>query len=226
MNYNSAYLWEQGKTEEISRVSVVLQHVEVKRKQVVLACICEGGRQGECGVTESGYFTEGLVEWFHRDFLKLCENKRREEEVEKLLQKEVERLKEEVHKYVQKKGQESEVNYFGMIFWESRFWTFAQGSCEAYLLNKRFNRKNMRRIGALWEKSRSVYWAGQIQRKVGILLCTSNYLQGVSEENALEVLNPDGEIKEERMQKRLEELWREKVLQGESDPTGAILIHT
>ena len=225
MNYTSAYLWEQGKTGEISRVSVVLQQVEVKNKQVVLACVCEGSTQGECGVTESGYFTEGLVEWFHRDFLKLCENKRRVEEVEKLLQKEVERLKAEVQKYIQKKGQKSYVNYFGMIFWENQFWTFTQGSCEAYLLNKRFNRKNMRRI-QIQCSQQSNYWTGQIQRKVGVLLCASNYLQGVSQETALEVLNPEGELKEERMQKRLEELWREKVLQGKWGPTGAIWIHT
>ncbi len=224
MNYNSAFLWEKGSCEEFSTISLVLQHAVIRHRQVLLVCICEGSVQGECGVTESGYFTEGLVEWFHKKFLILCEKKRKEEEIERLLRHEVERLSSDVQKYVQRKGGESVVQFTGMLFWDHLFWAFAQGDCPMYLVNKRFNRRQIKRIG---DKSEGVTcFYGKIQRKVGILFCTSDYLKGIETEDVLDVLSMDGEVNEERMKKRLNELWKEDLFRGGERSVGAVYVHT
>ena len=224
MNYNSAYLWEKGSGEAFSSISLVLQHAVVRHKQVMLVCICESGVPNECGVTESGYFTEGLVEWFHKTFLKLCERKGKEEDTERLLRREVERLKGEVQGFVQRKGMMSLLHFAGMLFWENLFWAFGQGDCQMYLLNRRFNRKQIKRINEEWEQD--TYFSGKIQRKVGILFCTSGYLQAMKTEDVLEVLSMDGEITEERMQRRLTELRKEVIYRGEETSVGAVYVHT
>ena len=164
MEYYSNFIWEKG-NEEGMRVSLVLQHAQVCKRQVLLVCVCESSNEGETGVTESGYFTEGLVEWFHRSFLKRCERKLSDEEVEKLLHGEVIRLQEEAGHFVARKGLTAQLHYWGILLWGNRFWIFGKGSCEGYLLNLRFRRKHLRRLENL-EQAEQHRYAGQPKQQM------------------------------------------------------------
>ncbi len=277
MEYFSNFIWEKGK-ESCSRVSLVLQHVLVRKKAVLLACVCESDNAGEIGVTESGYFTEGLIEWFHRGFLKQCERKITENEVEKLLQQEIPRLEKDIRRFDEKKGIEEALHYWGILLWENHFWIFQRGKCEGYLVNKRFQRKHLKRLGVYGENAviptvcpmsvemermkeygavleentdtmipaqkwqsaicgdntelfrqnrlQSEWLSGDIQRGVGILLCTSDFISCMEPEEVVEVLDLEGNISEQRIKRRLQELGEENVRRGATRSVGAIYLRT
>ena len=223
MEYYSNFIWEKDNSG-CCRVSLVLQHVIVRKKSVALACVCESENAGEAGVTESGYFTEGLVEWFHKHFLKKCEGKMSEAEVEKLLQTEVRRLLKEEEGFLKKRKLQGQLHYWGILLWESQFCLFCRGTCEGYLINKRFGKKNIRRLGG--ELQQEQWFSGRLQRNLGLLLCTAGFMETLEKEEAAEVLNFDGEASDDRLEKRLRELWRENSSRGGKRIAGAIYLHT
>lgn len=226
MKYNSAYLWEKSSCEEAMPISVLLQQVCVKKRNVLFACVCEGKSGGEPGVTESGYFTEGLVEWFHREGLLYCEKKGEPEALKRLLEKEVKRLLGEVQCYVRKRCVEFAICYSGIFMWDNHFILFSMGDGKAYLLNRRFQKKNMRCIPIVEDHTGIGWMYGDVQHKVGILLCTSAVFGNLKEEEVAEVLLTDGEPQEERMEKRLKELWKENTHRGEERSLGVVFIRT
>ena len=225
MKVISAHLWEKKEGVLHMPISLVLQQAEVRRKTIILACVCEGKNAGEVGVTESGYFTEGLTEWFHREGIRLCERK----EVEKAgmaLYGEIARLEKENREYALKKGLESKLHYWGIFQVEDKAWIFAKGKCKGFLLNRRFQKKNMREIQFSQQEERRTWFEARIQKKIGILLCTEGFSQGVIQEGNIEVLIPDGEITEARMEKRLQELWWEQVRLKRCPMAGVIYLRT
>lgn len=205
MNYISAHLWEKGK-DGPTGISLILQHVLVCKREVLLACVCESKNTGEEGVTESGYFSEGLTEWFHREAVKLCERREVTELPGEMLCREIRRLEEEIRAYLQKAGKELRLHYMGVLLWESRAWFFARGECRGYLLNRRFQKKNVREILQKQSVNELYLVTGRVQKKVGLLLCTESFGAEVDKEAMAEVLIPDAEVTGERMEKRLKEL--------------------
>ncbi len=206
-------------------ISLVLQQACVVRKTIVLACVCEGKNTGEAGVTESGYFTEGLTEWFHREGIRLCERKE-EEKAAARLEGEILRLEKENREYAGRKGVESELHYWGIFMIEDKAWIFARGECKGFLLNRRFQKKNMREISLLGEVRQKSWQQVKVQKRIGILLCTGGLVNGWIPTEGVEVLMPDGEITEERMEKRLQTLWQEQVRLGRGTVAGAIYLRT
>lgn len=246
MEYHSNFIWEKG-NEECMRISLVLQHVQIRKKSVLLACVCESGNEGEAGITESGYFSEGLVEWFHRSFLKQCERKLTDEEVEKLLRVEVQRIFGDIERFVAKKGLREQLHFWSILLWDNRFWIFSKGDCEGYLVNRRFQKKHLRRLGTPEQRrqhedvkqskgaglhrkaegsDREQWLSGRLQRNLGILLCTAGFLENMEPEMAAEVLCLDGEITEGRLEKRLQELRQENIQRGGRKTAGAVYLHT
>lgn len=187
-------------------ISLILQHAKVQKREVLLACVCESKNAGETGVTESGYFSEGLTEWFHREGVKLCDRKEISEVPGEKLFREIQRLEEDVFAYLKKGEKESGLHYWGVLLWDSRAWFFARGDCKGYLLNRRFQKKNMREIIARHSEISAVFMTGSVQKKVGILLCTEGFGMEVEKETLAEVLIPDGAVSGERMERRLKEL--------------------
>ncbi len=227
MDYKSAYLWEKGSEEEVSRVSLVLQQAIVKKQEVLMACICGSDCNGKHGVMESGYFSEGLTEWFHRELLKICEQKNRETELNIILSREIERLQRDMGKYAKKQNDSSKLYYIVIVLWKKRFWMFVKGEYKGYLLNRRFNRKQISEIEKQMPEGQAASIQGIVQRKVGILLCTNNYLKYMEREAVSEMLCMEEEAcTEQRMQKRLQELWQENVRRGENASTGVVYIRT
>jgi len=217
MNYVSAHLWEKEKERPMC-ISLILQHAKVQKREVLLACVCESKNTGEAGVTESGYFSEGLTEWFHREGVKLCERHEVTEVPGEKLFREIKRLEEESASYLRKYEKELHLHYWGVLLWDSRAWFFARGDCKGYLLNRRFQKKNIREIIENHSEKSLVFMAGSVQKKVGILLCTDGFGAEVKKETLAEVLIPDGGVSGERMERRLKEL------AGEGRSAGAVYI--
>ncbi len=205
MNYISAYLWEKGKDSPMG-ISLILQHASVCKREVLLACVCESKNTGEEGVTESGYFSEGLTEWFHREGVRLCERHEVTEVPVEKLSGEIRRLEEEISAYLQKSRKELRLHYMGVLLWESQACFFTRGECRGYLLNRRFQKKNLREILQKQNVNEPYFVTGRVQKKVGLLLCTESFGAEVDKEAMAEVLIPDAEVTGERMEKRLKEL--------------------
>ncbi|MBQ7774742.1 MAG: hypothetical protein IJ379_02385 [Lachnospiraceae bacterium] len=226
MDYQSTFLWEKGAAQEYNRVSLILQQAVIRRQSVLLACVCESEQDGKDGVLESGYFTEALVEWFHRELTGLLQRKATEREVEKSLEREVDRLLKEICQYAAKREKREGLICRGLLLWENRFWLFSKGDAQAYLINRRFNQRNLHNIVSNAGMEQISWEAGNVQKRLGILLCTHNFLKHVDKKQAAEVLAPEGEISEERLQKRLQELWQEEVHKGKEASVGAVYIRT
>ena len=212
MRYCSTYLWEKGKDEENS-LSLMLQQVRVAKRSVLFACIC--GLEKNI----SGRFSEALVEWFHREALTLLERKGSMQELERSLEREMNEVKREIAQYRQKNPEEKKLEYAGILMVEQWFCLFGEGDMQVYLVNRRFNRKSMRMV----ERAEKQY-SGEIQKKVGLLLCTPDFMKGMDLWEVAQLLMPEGEIKEERMQKRLQELW--EVRKETSGNTAAVYLRT
>ncbi len=225
MRFCSTYLWEKGEERVHNPVSLVLQQVEVQKQSVMLVCVCRGRAEKDCDAAKenndcevgercdeveiSGYFTEALVEWFHRECLKIMERKSTEAEPERSLHKEIEMIYDELAQYSEKKRVDFSFDCVGMLLVEQRFWLFSMGKGQAYLLNRRYNQKHMRSIvgtSAFGQEDAFGWESGLLQKRLGILLGVEDILGQVGADMVTEVLIGE-EFTEERLQKRVRELW-------------------
>lgn len=224
MKYCSTYLWEKGRGQAYHPMSLILQQVEVRKQSVLFACVCrcnvEGGADANSGLAVDcgGYFTEALVEWFHRDCLNILERKWSEEDRKKYLEKELVETMAEVEKTLGKKGCGGWLEYVGMLLVEQWFVLFSKGKLYMHLINRRYNRKHIRCIAGGEDALHME--TGMLQKRLGILLCAKEFMDGWEKEDVAEVLLADGDLSEARMQKRLRELWRE------TDSVGAVYFRT
>lgn len=209
MNYSSTYLWEKGKEEEKNPISLVLQQVLVRKQAVLLGCVYEGS------VEDGGYFTEALVEWFHRECLELLEKKWNEAQLERSLRKEVEHALEEI---------KERKSLMGILLAEQRFWMFSLGKGQAYVINRRYNRKNIRALAESGEGL--IFQSGNIQKRLGLLLCTKEFWGKVKPKEVAEVLLKEGAPVEEQQQKRLNELWEAGGLKEAGESAGVVFLRT
>lgn len=70
MGFVSNYIWERAVDGGINPISLVLQQVKVKGREICLSCVCSSSVQ-EVG----GQVAERLTEWFHRVCLPACEGR-------------------------------------------------------------------------------------------------------------------------------------------------------
>lgn len=221
MNMCSQCLWEKKGSVDITPVSVVLQQVSSRRKNSLLACVCEGLGEGKEAATQSGYFTERLVEWFHGEFLKKLLERGRETEIKKALEEELEKSMRELERYARKKGG-IRIQYSGILIRDNQCWIFNRGSIGLVLFNRRYNKEHIRNIGVLEEK---IVWEGRVQKNVGLLLGSDSFCKVFTNEELLDVLFRDKRCEEEQIGKRLKALWREGEMRG-LETAGAVFIRT
>ncbi len=221
MNMNSQCLWEKGGSVGINPISVVLQQVSSRRKETLLACVCEGLGEEMDATTQSGYFTERLVEWFHKRYLKKLMEKGREGEITKDLEEELEKIMQELRRYAQKSGA-AKIQYRGILIQNNQCWIFGRGETGLFLFNRRYNKAYVKSI-SLDEKK--LVWEGRIQKNVGLLLYSDSFCQVFDKEEILDVLFGDKKQSEESIRKRLKELWREGEIRG-VEKAGVVFIRT
>lgn len=207
MGIVSGYIWERATDGGTSPISLVLQQVKVKVKgrEVCLLCICSSPGQ-EAG----GRMTEQLVEWFHRACLPACEG-RSLPVPQELMELELESICGELPQW-----DGSVIDYGGMLLIDSRFYLFGEGNIMTELVNYRYNRPNIRILDAPM--------AGRAQRGVGLLLHTPGLLDRLKQEEVCQILHGEGDWQEERIGRRLRELYQEGRSRGNADPVGGIYL--
>lgn len=221
MNMDSQCLWEKGGSVDINPISVVLQQVSSRKKESLLACVCESCGKGVEAATESGYFTERLVEWFHQKYLKNLMERRGEAEITSSLQEELERSMQELTRYGKKKGS-VEIHYCGILIRNTQCWVFQSGRTPLLLFNRRYNKAHVKNV--MLPQKASV-WEGRVQKNIGLLLCSEAFYKVFNHEEVLNVLFTDKRYDEERLGKRLKELWREGEARGQ-ETAGVIFVRT
>ncbi len=221
MNFNSHYLWERGSRVQRNGVSLVLQHVQIRKKQVLLACVCESDPREE--ELYSGYFTERMVEWFHQRYLKLFFGEKALVGAIEDLQKEKELILREINSNGRKKGFVEKLHFCMILIKDEQFALLKSGNCKVYLLNKRFNRQQIKEWTVFDEND---LCSGELQKNIGLILGTESFWKGVVKTGREEVLFLDRRADDLRIEKRLNELWQELKEHGEEQSAGVVYIKT
>lgn len=223
MNFNSHYLWEKRCGMVCTPISVVLQHVEFERRQILFACVCESTLEGQEGVAESGYFTERLTEWFHKRYLKIFAKNKDTKAGFSDLQQEHHLILQELEKEHKRKGKTTDLHFCMILIQNTRFVMLQRGDCNILLLNKRYNTSQIK----LWN------WfdaggacQGRIQKNLGLLLCTGGYAQAAMNPVCKEALFMDRKPEDWRLKKRLFEVWQEMERYQNPQSAGAVYIRT
>ncbi len=223
MKFCSHYLWEKGRSLLCNPVSIVLQQAEFEKREILFACVCDSTLEGQEGVAESGYFSERLTEWFHKRYLKQFVKNKKTEAALWDLQQERDMILQELKKAHGKKGQEGGLHFCAILIQDNRFIMMQKGLCHIFVLNKRYNTPQMKR----WEQFDNIgLCEGKIQRNLGLLLCTNSFANRITKKNYREVLFLDRKPEDERLQKRLTEVWKDMEMSEPMDSVGAIYIRT
>lgn len=201
MSIVSNYIWEKGLDGGRNPVSLLVQQAVIRGREICLFCVCESPR-GEWG----GRMTEQLVDWFHKICLPAC-GVRRPPNPGDLLKGELNEIE---------RGVSEQDSYGGLLLVGNRFYMFGKGNMKIRLVNCRYNRPQIRELGyPMW---------GRIQRGVGLLLHTPLLTEKMELEEVCQILHSEGKWQEERMGKRLKELWQEGRSRGSTGPVGGIYL--
>lgn len=195
MSIVSNYIWEGAVDGGMNPVSLVLQQVKVRGREIGLFCISSCSQEP----AQSGILTEWLVEWFHRSCLPACEG-RRLPQPDALLEREL-------------TGRQS---YGGILLIGSRFYLFGQGEISIQLVNYRYNRPRLKPL--------TMPLSGRIQKGVGLLLHNGELTKNLLPEEINEILHGEGVWQEQRIGKRLRELYLEGRSRGNTGPVGGIYL--
>ncbi len=223
MKMCSHYLWEKGHGMLCNPVSLVLQQAVCEKRQILFACVCDSVLEGKEGVAESGYFSERLTEWFHKRYLRRFVKNKEMEEALRDLQQERDMILRELKNAHRKKGLQMGLHFCVVLIQDTRFVMMQKGECPIFLLNKRYNTRQMKR----WEKfDNEGLCEGRIQRNLGLLLCTNSFAKGLKEKDYKEVLFLDKKPEDGRLQKRLAEVWQDMETNEVMGSVGSIYIRT
>jgi len=236
MSIVSNYIWEKGTDGGRNPVSLVAQQVKLQvglqGREICLFCVCESSEE-ELG----GRMTERLVEWFHKSCLPACEG-RKPPVLQELLERELhgirrELLEREAHGIRREMpGREAHgirrempgredshcgrIDYGGLLLTGSSFYLFGEGDVRVQLANCRYNRPQLKELDF------PLY--GRIQKGVGLLLHTPQLTRNLKPEEVCQILHGQGQWQEERIGRRLRELYQESRSRGSAGPVGGIYL--
>ncbi len=210
MGIVSNYIWERAADGGVSPVSLVLQQVKIQGREIGLFCVCTS-REKALG----GYMTERLVEWFHRVCLPACE-KRSLPSPQNLLEPELACILRELNAGQQAEVWAGDLEYAGLLLAGSRFFLFGQGEVKVQLVNYRYNRPQLKALAAPL--------SGRIQRGAGLLLHTPELIGKLSKEEVCQILHGEGDWQEQRIGRRLRELYQEGRSRGSAEAVGGIYL--
>ena len=229
MKYYSHYIWESGAAKGQNPVSLVLQQAKLRKGRCLLVCICDGTRSIENENLVSGYVTERLVEWFHGKYIPALQMPMSGTNIRRMLEEELVKIEEELEEFGRQKDIAADYDILGMTVQNDCFCCFWKGDCKGYIFNKRFNRKQRRNLKEVIcqkkEEGQMQLVEGNLQKGVGILLCSPLFDGKLMEEEMLEVLSNEG-LEDKEIGKRLRELWKENQQRVERGHAGAVFFRT
>lgn len=211
MGIVSGHHWCTSRSNINNLSSISVQHVIKNKRDFFMSCICEihhteSSLQGiHLGL--SGYFSEQLTHWFYQKVLEKMQMKD-VKLIEKMLMNKVNHIKKEITSFLTKKNGIVSYDFSIFLLYDDFFWYVCEGNHKLSVLNKRFTRKNMRNLSGesgFVENGIEII-VGRIQKGVGILMATENFIQNMSQEDILQSLSENFKHKEIRLQKRVSEL--------------------
>lgn len=209
MNIVSNYIWERAADGGRNPVSLVLQQVRLRGREICLFCVCDSPK-----VELGGRMTEQLVEWFHKICLPACEGRTLPVPRE-LLEPELRGIREELQG-LKSDLQQGVLNYGGLLLIGSNFYLFGEGDMRVQLANYRYNRPQLKEL--------NFPLMGRIQRGVGLLIHTPQLIKNLKPEEVCQILHGERRWQEERIGRRLKELYQEGRSRGNTGPVGGIYL--
>ena len=225
MGIVSNYVWERAADGRANPVSLVLQQVKVRGREIALFCVCNSPAGANTDIshpllmdaiprrkptvcTEKESLTEGLTEWFHRECLPACEG-RNAQTPQELLEPELRRVCGELPR-------QETWKYCALLLVGNAFYLCGDGDVAAQLVNYRYNHPRMKRLATPLH--------GRIQRGAGLLLYTPELIKNLEQEEVCQILHGEGLRREEGIGRRLRELYREGRSRGNTGPVGGIYL--
>lgn len=202
MSIISNYIWENAADGGTNPVSLVLQQVKVRGREIALFSVCHSPEEREASLTEQ------LTEWFHRICLPACEGRAAPAPWE-LLEPELRRLCGEL-------PWREPWGYCSAMLVGNAFCLFGRGDVTAQLINYRYNRPRMKRL------EMPLY--GRIQRGAGLLLHTPELTGNLLREEVCQILHGKWLDQEEGIGRRLREMYREGRSRGNRGAVGGIYL--
>lgn len=203
MGIVSNYIWEKAADGGPNPVSLVLQQVKLRGREICLFCVCSSPNE-ELG----GRMTERLTEWFHRKCLPACEG-RVQPVPRELLEPELGHICGELT------GQRS-WGYCVLLLTGNAFYLCGAGDVTVQLVNYKYNRPQMKIL--------TPPLSGRIQKGAGLLLHTPELVRSLEQEEVCQILHGKGLCQEEGIGRRLRELYREGRDRGNTGPVGGIYL--
>lgn len=202
MGIVSNYIWEKAADGSANPVSLTLQQVKVRGREIDLFCVCNSPEEKEVSLTER------LTEWFHKKCLPACEG-RAAPVPRQLLEPELRHICGELPR-------REPWGYCALLLAGNAFCLCGEGNVETRLINYRYDRPRMKRLPT------PLY--GRIQRGAGLLLHTAGLFENLEQEEVCQILHGKGLCQEEGIGRRLRELYREGRCRGNTQPVGGIYL--
>lgn len=215
MHYMTDYIW-RGTKGENEQDSVLLQQIRYGKRNIAVICVCDAGKAG-------GYITGQLKIWFQRRGQELLCRKADENRIQKELNRELMRIRSDIRKYELKKQECFQVNLSGILIAGQECWLFWGGRGCCYVFNQKFQRTHRKKIGGHAGKMWQVR-EGRIQKDVGLLFATEHFNKRVSEEAMKQCLAAQDIVREEQIERRLNELWEAGCRQDGKDTCAAVYV--
>ena len=233
MKILSSVYWHVGLHNNTNPNSVLLKLAEKKRENLVFALVCDGAVTKEYGLTRteavsdageiaSGYVVEEMAKWFELHYLYILLKKKSVRWIKRKIMSELSRIKADLDCYGEKKGINIDISFVLFVSMSKRYAIIHFGETEAYRFGRfagcrrvmgfeggfgegERERAEGRRGGKDNDRpSQSIKWkTGKTKRGQGFLLCSSDYLLGLSKQKMKEVLKPSELRSEQQIRKRL-----------------------
>lgn len=203
MSIVSNYIWERAADGGSNPVSLALQQVKLRGREVCLFCLCSSP-----GEETGGRMTERLTEWFHRICLPACEGRR--------LPAPRELLEPELGRICGGSADRERGNYAVLLLTGNAFCLCGEGDVTAQLVNYRYDRPQMKVL------PRPL--SGRIQKGAGLLLHTPELVRRLRQEEVCQMLHGPRLRQEEGIDRRLRELYREGRDRGNTEAVGGIYL--
>lgn len=217
----SAY-WQQGRNDS----SLLLQHYQYRGTPLCLACLCAG--EGEARGRAGAYLTEQLLTWFRS-----LPWRRLAREPENLMPRIERQLAETIEKTVEELtgcgllAEQETLDFVGLLCVGKHFLLVSQGRHRTYLLNRSFNRENIRAMAAApGEAQEGIFpLQGVLEPEIGLLLASESFCCQLTEQELRECLQAAKMRTQAQADRHLRELGiRAEELGGRN--MGAVLLLT
>lgn len=234
------YGWysDKGMQKERNEDSFLLQHIETKKGEILLAGICDGMGGLFQGEIASGYVCEEVGKWFYKELLPiLWKNRMTPMQRTRVIKKSgcrlFSRINEELVSYQTRKHKKVGTTASILICYQRRYYVFHIGDSRIIIFHKSIeqitkehavNANTLTRCLGVNGESKPDFMSGRIRKKMGFLLCSDGFIQKVKAQDMGAALQESTVRTTAMIQKILKEIAVRSMQRGETDNLSAIYL--